>query len=46
MILQADDEEEEKFPGVRRAGRVAGRKWKRENNVDCKIKAMTPQQKV
>ncbi len=46
MFVQADDEEEEKFPGMRRAGRVAGKAWKKEHGIQGKIKAMTPEQKV
>lgn len=44
--VQCDDEEEEKHPGVRRAGRIAGKKWKKENGVEGKIKDMTDDQKV
>lgn len=44
--MQCDDEEEEKHPGLRRAGRVAGRKFKRQNNIEGKIKGMTDEQKV
>ncbi|CAN0396728.1 unnamed protein product, partial [Ectocarpus sp. 13 AM-2016] len=40
-----DDEEEEKLPGLRRAGRVAGKAWKKEHGIHGKIKDLTPQQK-
>lgn len=43
---QCDDEEEEKLPGLRRAGRIAGKKWKKENGIQCKTKDMTDEQKV
>jgi len=49
VLIQADDEEEEKFPGMRRAGRVAGvagKAWKKQHGIKTKIKAMTPEQKV
>lgn len=44
--MQCDDEEEGKHPGVRRAGRVAGRKWKKANNIEGKIKDLSEKQKV
>ncbi|CAN0027978.1 unnamed protein product [Scytosiphon promiscuus] len=40
-----DDDEEEKNPGLRRAGRIAGKKWKREHGIEGKIKDLNPQQK-
>lgn len=46
VLIQADDEEEEKFPGMRRAGRVAGKAWKKQHGIKTKTKAMTPEQKV
>lgn len=34
------------MPGLRRAGRIAGKKWKREHGIDKKTKHMTPEEKV
>ena len=45
--MQAN-EEEAKHPGWKKAGRVASRKWKRQNGVDPKthMKDLTPEQRV
>lgn len=42
------NEQEAKHPGWKKAGRVAARKWKRQNDVDreTRMKDLDPEQRV